>query len=54
MIEMAKHHEWREAELPAALDFAKRARDNNTDPALRTALDHRIARLKKKLGSKRI
>jgi hypothetical protein len=48
MVEMAKHHEWRAVDLPAALDYAKRARDNNTDPVLRPALDHRVARLTKK------
>lgn len=46
---MAKHHEWRVVDLPAALDYAKRARDNNDEPALRPALDHRITRLMKKL-----
>ncbi len=53
MIEMAKHHEWRAVDLPAALDYAKRARDNNDDPALRPALEHRITRLNKKLAGKK-
>jgi uncharacterized protein YprB with RNaseH-like and TPR domain len=52
MVEMAKHHEWRAVDLPAALDYAKRARDNNNDPSLRPALEHRIARLTKKLQNK--
>jgi uncharacterized protein YprB with RNaseH-like and TPR domain len=54
MIEMAKHHEWRAVDLPAAMDYAKRARDNNNDPALRPAIEHRLARLNKKLASKKI
>jgi uncharacterized protein YprB with RNaseH-like and TPR domain len=49
MIEMAKHHEWRAVDLPAALDYAKRARDNNQDVTLRPALEHRITRLAKKM-----
>lgn len=53
MVEMAKHHEWREVDLPAALDYAKRARDNNQDAALRPALEHRVTRLNKKVASKK-
>ncbi len=49
LIELAKHHEWRVVDLPAALEYAKCARDNNAEPALRPALDHRIARLTRRL-----
>ena len=50
MVELAKHHQWRDANLPTALDYAKKARDANTDMALRPALDHRVARLTRKLS----
>ena len=52
LIEVAKHYEWRTGDLDRALTCARRARRVNTNPALRDAIEHRVARLERKLQSK--
>jgi len=52
LIEVAKHYEWRTCNLDRALTCARRARRVNSNPALRGAIERRIARLERKLQSK--
>lgn len=49
LIELAKHYEWRECDLSQALLLARRALRVSTDSALREAIEHRIARLERKI-----
>jgi Tfp pilus assembly protein PilF len=49
LIELAKHYEWRERDIPQALANALRASAICTDAAVTNDLAKRIARLQRKL-----
>lgn len=49
LIEMARHYEWHEGDLSAALTACRRALALCDQPALRAEIAHRVARLERKL-----
>jgi hypothetical protein len=49
MIELAKHYEWRDADLPLALSHAQTALRLTEDRWLREALEKRVMRLERKM-----
>jgi hypothetical protein len=51
LIELSKHYEWRERDIPHALACALRARAVCLDARMREHLDHRIERLQAKLAA---
>jgi hypothetical protein len=51
LLELAKHFEWRARDIPQALANALRARAVCPDAGARAELEHRIARLEKKLSA---
>lgn len=52
LIEVAKHCEWREVDLPRALLCAQRALAGCDDHAARVALAHRVQRLERKIAAR--
>jgi hypothetical protein len=50
MIELAKHYEWREVDLPLALTHAKTALRQTEDRWLREVLEKRVMRLERKMN----
>ena len=50
LIELAKHYEWRERDMPQALANALRAQAVCTDPAQSREIEKRVARLRKKIS----
>ena len=50
LIEVAKHHEWQDGDLQAALSLCRRALDRCDQPAVRADIERRAARLERKLN----
>ena len=48
LIELAKHHEWRDVDLGLALSFMQRALQVSTNPVEKQEMAHRIQRLERK------
>lgn len=48
-IELAKHYEWHEPNLPQAITWTKQALTLTRDPQRQKELEHRLARLQRKL-----